>query len=263
MDDPRPSLAAVRERIDAVDAEMLRLVEERAELAAAVAAAKLAEGGAGGFGLRPAREAQVLRKLLAQPRKAASTALVVRIWREQMGASLALQGPFQLSCWGGPDLSRTVELARLRFGAAPPLARVDKPEDALAAARQTGGVGVLALGGGHAWWGKLLAEPKVRVFAALPDLKAWGPMGALAVADVAIEPSGADETFWVTDAPGPDQAVVEALAKDGVAACAVQASGGLKLFKLMGFYQPDDPRLKRAPGRLTGVIGAAPAPFDV
>ena len=43
----------------------------------------------------------------------------------------------------------------------------------------------------------------------------------------------------------------------------IAEAGGLKLFALMGFYQPDDARLARAPGRLTGVIGAAPAPLDV
>ena len=39
--------------------------------------------------------------------------------------------------------------------------------------------------------------------------------------------------------------------------------GGLKLFSLSGFFQADDPRLARAPGQLTGVIGAAPEQFDV
>ena len=263
MDDPRPSLAAVRARIDEVDAQLLALIEERAELAQAVAAAKAAQGDAGRFGLRPAREAQVLRRLLAQPRKAGTASMIVRIWRELMAESLALQGPFNLTCWGGRELARTVELARLRFGAAPPLAQATSPEEALAAARKLGGVGVLALSEGGAWWGRILAEPKVRVFAALPCLKSWGPMAALAVADVAIEPSGQDDTFWVTDAAEAADKVVEALARDGVAACLVEAAGGLKLFKLAGFYKPDDSRLKRAPGRLTGVIGAAPAPLDV
>jgi len=263
MNDPRPSLSDVRARIDAVDDGLLRLVEERAELALAVAAAKQAEGQGERLGLRPAREAQVLRRLLAEPRKAASTPLIVRIWRELMGESLALQGPFQLTCWGGPDVWRTVELARLRFGAAPPLAQVASPEEALAGARKPGGVAVLAVPRDSAWWGRLLAEPKLKVFSALPCLKAWGPMGALAVADVPVEPSGADDTFWVTDAPGSADALVQALGKDGVAACLVAATGGLKLFKLAGFYQADDPRLARAPGRLTGVIGAAPAPLDV
>ena len=40
-------------------------------------------------------------------------------------------------------------------------------------------------------------------------------------------------------------------------------AGGLKLFALAGFYQRDDARLARAPGKLSGVIGAAPAPLDV
>ena len=74
MSDQSPSSAlsldAVRARIDAVDAELLRLIDERAALAGEVAAAKRAEAaqdekGAPGFGLRPAREAQVMRRLLA------------------------------------------------------------------------------------------------------------------------------------------------------------------------------------------------------
>ena len=263
MDDPRPTLAAVRARIDQIDAALLELVDERSELASAVAAAKAAQGDAGRFGLRPAREAQVLRALLAKPRKGASAALVVRIWRELMAESLALQGPFHLSVWGGSDPARAVELARLRFGVAPALERAETPEAALAAARTIGGVAVLPLAKDSAWWGRLLAEPRLKVFAALPCLQAWGPLHALAVADVPVEPSGSDETFWVTDAAGPAEPIVQALAHDGVAACQVVAAGGLKLFKLAGFYQATDPRLGRAPGRLTGVIGAAPTPLDL
>ena len=264
MDDPRPSLSAVRARIDEIDASLLALVDERAELAGAVAAAKAA--GASGpprFGLRPDREAQVLRALLARPRKAADAATVVRIWRELMAESLALQGPFHITAWGGESLARAVELARLRFGVAAPLTYGKVPEDAIAAARTLGGVGVLTLNRDAAWWGRLLAEPKVRVFAALPCLKAWGPLGAFAIADAPIEPSGSDDTFWVTDAPESADRIIGILAHDGVAACQVQAAGGLRLFKLAGFYKPDDARLARAPGRLSGVIGAAPTPLDL
>ena len=263
MADARSSLADVRARIDEVDAAILALVDERARLASDVAAAKAAEGNAGKFGLRPAREAQVLRKLLAKPRTSASISLIVRIWREMMAESLALQGPFLISAWGGHDPARIRELARLRFGAAPSLMVVQTAEDAIAAARALGGVGVLALSKDSAWWGRLLAEPKVRVFAALPCLNAWGSMSALAVADAPIEPSGCDETFWVTDHGGSSPQIIQALAKDGVAASHVQTAGGLKLFKLAGFYEATDERLKRAPGKLSGVIGAAPTPLDV
>jgi len=258
-----PSLDAVRQRIDALDTELLRLVDERASLARVVAAAKQAAGDGDKFALRPAREAAILRRLVAAERRAASPGLVVRIWREMIGDSLSVQGPFHLNVWGGKDAGRAVELARHRFGAAPPLRQFPKAEDAIAAARAPGGVAVCAVNSDSAWWGRLLAEPQLKVFAALPCLASWGQMSALAVAAVEVEPTGDDRTFWVTDAAGPGDAIEEALARDGVAADLIAETGGLKLFMLAGFYQREDERLARAPGQLTGVIGAAPAPLDV
>jgi chorismate mutase len=263
VDQETPSLDEVRARIDAIDAEILRLVDERAGIARIVADAKRAAGDGDKFGLRPVREAQLMRRLLASPRRGASDALTVRLWRELISDSLARQGPFHLSVWGANDPARTVELARAQFGGAPPLARAARPEEALAAAKTPGGVGVLALVPDNGWWGRLLAEPGLSVFAALPCLAAWGPLSALAVGQVAVEPTGADETFWVTDAVEPAARIEEALSHDGVAARLVGFGGGLKLFALAGFHQRDDERLARAPGRLTGVIGAAPLPFDV
>jgi chorismate mutase len=262
MSSARPSLEAVRARIDAIDGELFALLDERAALAHAVADAKRVEG-AQGFGLRPERETAIIRALLARPRKGATPALVLRLWRELMGHSLSLQGPFHLAVWGGKDPARAAELARLRFGAAPSLRMAVKPEDALAGARVQGGVGVAMLEPGSAWWGRLLAEPRLKVFAALPCLAAWGPAGALAFAEVPIGPTGADETYWITDAPGTAASVEAALGADGLAARLLQEAGGLKLFALAGYVQAEDERLARAPGRLSGVIGAAPLPFDL
>ena len=258
-----PSLDAVRARIDAVDAELLRLVDERASLAREVAEAKRAAGEGGKLGLRPAREALLLRRLLAAPGRSASAQLTVRLWRELISDNLAQQGPFHLAVWGGANPARVVELARARFGAAPPLNRFERPEATLAEAKTLGGVAVLALTPDWAWWGRLLAEPRLSVFASLPCLLSLGPQSALAVAEVAVEPTGGDETYWVTDAAGPAAKVETALARDGVAARLMAETGGLKLFGLAGFYQRDDARLARAPGRLAGVIGAAPTPFDL
>lgn len=258
-----PSLEAVRQRIDALDTELLRLVDERAALARIVAEAKRAAGDGEKFALRPAREAQILRRLIGSERQAANPSLIVRIWRELIGDSLSVQGPFHINVWGGKDPGRAVELARHRFGAAPPVRQVAKPEDAIAQARTPGGVAVCAITPDNAWWGRLLAEPHVKVFAALPCLAAWGPMSTLAVAAVDVEPTGDDRTFWVTDAAGPATAIEDTLGRDGVAAELLAEAGGLKLFVLAGFYQRGDERLARAPGSLSGIIGAAPAPLDV
>ncbi len=270
MSDQPPSLDAVRARIDAVDGELLRLIDERAALAAEVAAAKRAaavkDGGEGaepGFGLRPAREAQVMRALLARPRTAATPALVIRIWRELMAESLALQGPFRLVAWGGRDPARTAELARLRFGAASPLTMLAKPDEALKAARESGVVAVLPLEPGSGWWGRMLAEPTLRAFAVVPCLSVWGAPAALALAAVEVEPSGGDQTLWVTDAAGSASEIEAGLGACGIVGDLLADAAGLKLFALAGFIQADDQRLANAPGRLKGVIGAAPPPFDL
>ena len=233
IDRPTP-LEAVRARIDEIDAELLRLVDERASMPAKVAAAKKAEAGGaeGGFGLRPAREARLIRKLLATPHPSASPALIVRLWRELIADSLAQQGPFQLTAWGGHDPARVAELARLRFGSAPPLTMLAKPEEALKAAKVEGTVAILPLDPGAVWWGRLLAEPTLKAFAVLPCLNAWGPPAALAVAAVGVEPSGDDLTLWATDAAGSVLTIEAALGDCGFVGDLLADAGGLKLFAL-------------------------------
>ena len=264
MESERAKLEDVRTRIDAIDAELMKLVDERSALAARVGEIKREAGDLGErLAIRPAREAQLIRALLKTERRRARPEMVVRMWRELIGESLSIQGPFHLAVWGGRNPARTVELARFRFGGAPRLEVVAEPETALAAARTPGGVAVMALEPGDRWWGRLLAEPKLSVFASLPCLLSWGGQSALAVGSLQTEPSGLDETYWVTDAPGSAAAVEAALEREGVAARLIMEAGGMKLFGLPGYLQRQDERLARAPGRLTGVIGSAPAPFDL
>jgi len=260
--DSPPSLDEVRERIDAIDDQVLSLIAERATLSATVAKAKRAKGDTG-FGLKPAREAQILRRLLIAKEPQVSFELVIGLWRQIMAASLARQGPFHISLWGGKNPYRVIELTRIRFGSGVTLRPAPRPEDALSAAKSAGGVAVLGLASDSPWWGRLLAEPKLNVFASLPCLRRWGPATALAVAQVEVEPSGRDETFWVTDSAKPAPAIIEDMGKIGFAAEMLANAGGLKLFTLAGFVQREDERLKDAPGELKGVIGAASMPFDV
>ena len=263
MDEQAPlSLNLIRSRIDEIDAAVLSLIDERSSLAAKVAQAKKAAGDGEGFALRPAREAQVMRRLLAM-RNAASPQLLVSLWRQIMADSLSRQGPYHLTVWGGREALRLVEHTRLRFGAAPSLKLAADANEALAATKTRGGVAVLALSPDSAWWGRLLADPSLNVFAALPDMPHNGPPAALAVAAVEVEPSGGDETFWVTDSALPASKIIDALGQAGLAGELIAQSGGLKLFSLAGYVQRSDERLTRAPGDLKGVIGAASAPFDV
>src|SRR5690606_38207240 len=108
-----------------------------------------------------------------------------------------------------------------------------------------------------AWWGRLLAEPELRIVAALPDHGAGQPR-ALMVQRAAPGPTGVDRTFWITDSALPGARIVASLGSSGLAASPLIEAGGLKLFALTGYVQAEDGRLSNAPGSLKGVIGAAP-----
>lgn len=130
------------------------------------------------------------------------------------------------------------------------------PEQALAAVRD-GERALMDLAPGQAWWGRLLAEPSLRLVAALPDDRHGVPQ-AVMVQRAQPGPTGEDRTFWVTDSTATDARIVEALAAAGLVASPLIAAGGLKLFMLAGYVQAEDGRLASAPGSLSGVIGAAP-----
>lgn len=178
---------------------------------------------------------------LGAPQVAAARAVLGRIDAAQ-GAPLVVWGP------------ASQVLAADRFGLVARLAA--QPEAALAAVRD-GARALMDLTATSPWWGRLLAEPDLRVVAALPDHGAGGPR-ALMVQRAPPGPTGADRTFWATDSALSDAGVVEALSAAGLAATPLIAAGGLKLFVLAGYVQAEDGRLEGAPGSLSGVIGAAP-----
>ncbi len=199
---------------------------------------------AGGRRPGPDAEAIALRALL-KGLSAAETAAV----RAVLGRIDAAQGA-PLIVWG----PASQVIAADRHGL---VARVAaRPEAALKAAHE-GGRALMDLTTASAWWGRLLAEPELRVVAALPDHRARHPR-ALMVQQGPTGPTGEDRTFWVTDSPLAPGRIVSALGESGLAASPLIESGGLKLFALAGYVQAQDGRLSEAPGSLQGVIGAAP-----
>jgi len=107
------ALQPIRSRIDAIDAELLRLISERAECARRVADIKAA-GGTEQF-YRPEREAQILRRIQEQNPGPLDSEEVARIFREIMSACLALERPLT-AAFLGPEGTFTQAAARKHFG---------------------------------------------------------------------------------------------------------------------------------------------------
>ena len=114
MADDSQELAKLREGIDALDGELLQLINERAKLARRIGEIKH------GNIYRPEREAQVLRRVAERNPGPLSAAAAQRIVREVMSACLALEQPLTIA-YLGPAGTYSESAARKHFGGAPTL----------------------------------------------------------------------------------------------------------------------------------------------
>lgn len=105
-------LGKLRQGIDRIDGEVLRLISERAKLAQRVGEIKH------GNIYRPEREAQVLNRLSAENGGPLPETAVRVIFREIMSACLALEQPLRVAYFG-PAGTFTESAAKKHFGSAP------------------------------------------------------------------------------------------------------------------------------------------------
>ena len=109
-------LTEVRKKIDAVDAKLLELLNQRADLVHEVGEIKRETGGAI---FAPDREEALLRSLVsknAEIKGRLPAASIRAIYREIMSASYALEKGLSIA-YLGPAGTYTHEAARLKFGA--------------------------------------------------------------------------------------------------------------------------------------------------
>ena len=114
MADDSQELGRLRDGIDAIDGELLRLINERAKLAHRIGEIKQ------GNIYRPEREAQVLRRVAERNPGPLSAEAAQRIVREVMSACLALEQPLTIA-YLGPAGTYSESAARKHFGGAPTL----------------------------------------------------------------------------------------------------------------------------------------------
>ncbi|PWW41849.1 chorismate mutase /prephenate dehydratase [Chromohalobacter israelensis] len=120
-------LPALRERIDALDSQILELISERAHCAQQVAQVKTDSDPQATF-YRPEREAQVLRRIMALNKGPLDDEEMARLFREIMSACLALERPVKVA-YLGPEGTFTQQAALKHFGDSAvslPMAAIDE-----------------------------------------------------------------------------------------------------------------------------------------
>lgn len=161
-------LADLRARIDALDAEMHRLLIERSDIIDQLISVK--RTGEPGAAFRPAREASMMHALVDRHRGHLPLVTVEHVWREIISTFTWLQSPYTVHVATG-DAAETRDVARFYFGFTVPFETAAEPADAIAAvARSTSDLAVIRLGETQAaWWSELSAEGKApRVIGRLP-----------------------------------------------------------------------------------------------
>ncbi len=273
-DPPPDDLAALRAEIDRLDDALHDLLMRRAEVVARVAVSTAKAGN--GVALRPGREAAIIRRLLARHDGRLPARTLVRLWRELLAGTTAMQRPFVIAV-GGTDL---VGVAREQFGNLTPLRVHASPAQAIATVSAgNASAAVLPLPTqdeptGSAWWTSLLRQdrPRLHVVGRLPF---WAPRAegaptaqALVVAAVTPDPSGDDRGLIAVEMEGGGShaRLTAALAAAGLPPRSLilrrdPGQGVLGLAEVDGILADDDPRLARigAP-RPPVVLGAYAMP---
>jgi chorismate mutase len=256
-------LEELRRRLDAIDDRLQDLLIERLEIVSRVAAEKRD----GGLPVHvPAREAQIIRRLVARQGAAFPVGPLVRIWRELLGATTRAQGPFAVGAYVPQDAPGVWDLARDQYGSHAPMTVFQTSLQVIRAVTDRRvAVGVLPMpqdGDRDPWWVALLSpDAEVpRVIGRLP----FGPRGnarvtsgdALAIGYGVQPESGNDRTLLATENAGDisHSRFVTALSALGLT-CTLIAScddGGSAntLIEVEGFVKLDDPRLEQLRDRL-------------
>ena len=248
----KPSLADLRREIDRIDDALHDLIMQRSALTSEVAASKTDGAGA----LRPAREAAILRRLVARHKGPFPRAIVARIWRELIAANTALQGPFAVAVLGRREQDALVQAARAHYGQLTPILPFETASSVLRAVSDgSATLGVLPLPDDAAkepWW-RLIARPGEqvpRVIARVPFAPAEPPaVEGLAVSLARNEATGRDRSLLVVEtAKERSRSMLRKLLADaGLTVLEMQAWEGpgqhLTLAEVEGFVPADSPQL--------------------
>ncbi len=267
MSDAPPDLEILRRRIDEIDDRLQDLLIERMEIVSRVADHKRSSGSVAPH--QPAREAEILRRLVARNHGALPAASIVRIWRELLAATTRMQGPFAIAVYAPPAVPGFWDIARDHYGSHTPMLIFGSETQVIRAVTEgRATVGVLPMPQeeeADPWWRHLLSgrDAAPQVIARLP----FGGRGnarsdsgdALAIGRGAQLPTGRDRTLIATEnAPNISRGRLFSIVSGLELRCTFiaiseHAEGGHTLIELDGFVPGDDPRLDR----LRAQLGAA------
>jgi len=201
MTTDQDKLLALRREIDVIDDSIHDLIMARTRVVEEVRNAKLGDA----IKIRPAREAEILYRLMRRHAGAFPKRELGRIWRELIVATLRFEGPFSVAVSTTGDDAGYWDMARGQYGSFTPMTRHASNRGIVEAVRdQKATVGILPLprpDDVQPWWQLMVSEAPdtPRIIARLPFIPVDGKLNvgpeALVICNVVQEKTGRDHSF--------------------------------------------------------------------
>ncbi len=276
------NLDEIRKKIDALDHKIHDVLMQRADLIDSVVKEKRKSGLP--F-VQPAREAQMIRRILKRHKGPLPKVAVVRIWRELVGAVSLLQVGLKVSVCVEEDKFITWDLAKSYFGSVVAMQRVSNSVVAVASVREKeSSFAVLPWPKDeerHPWWIHLFDQDSdMKIVCALPYGGVEGALDdisnkALVVSKTDFMDSGEDRSFIVleVDLNVSRGRIVDSLKALGFEPLAITTKKleelqgrAIHLIEVDGFVKQDDERFEALADSFDGfnasckAIGGYPVP---
>jgi len=165
---PAPTLADLRREIDRIDEGMHRLLMERGDIIdTLIATKKTAESGSA---FRPAREADMMKRLVERHHGILPLDTAESIWRVIIATFTYVQAPFSVHADLSAGEAAMRDSARFHFGFTVPfVTHIGASGVVAAVAASRGDIGLVpATGGASAWWTALEGDDAPKIIARLP-----------------------------------------------------------------------------------------------
>ena len=212
-----PSLTDLRKEIDRIDEGMHTLLMERADIIDRLIAVKKSQE-TGGSAFRPAREAEMMRRLVERHKGILPLDTVEGIWRVVIATFTYVQAPFSVHAdlSAGDALMR--DSARFHFGFTVPFIPHMGASGVVAAVSESKGdlglVPAFAAPSAGAWWTALEFDTAPKIIARLPFVERADHPAALPVfvlSRVAADAMATEVEIWSVRVSGWGAAAAQAL----------------------------------------------------
>src|SRR5690349_18193646 len=211
-----PTLADLRKEIDAIDEQMHGLLMQRGDIIDRLIATKKSQETGSAF--RPAREAEMMRRLVKRHKGILPLDTAESIWRVIISTFTFVQAPFALHAdlTAGDALMR--DSARFHFGFTVPFVPHMGAAGVVAAVSESkGDLGLVPAGpvaAAGAWWSALEFDAAPKIIARLPFVERADHPAALpvfVVSRVAADAMATDTAVWSVRVSGWGPKAAQAL----------------------------------------------------